>query len=244
MKDENKIHPSQGEQIRNSQSVEGPRASAASNSFWKRLLAKKWVFPATYMAAAAIILTLMWAYQNNDAAPVAEDDLQLGVVDEVTGEAGGPDAVAVTAEPETLGWPVQDQASLEVIMGYFDVNNTNEDNQAAMVEYGDTFTPHTGIDIASPNNEAFDVLAAMSGTVTRVEQVPVVGQLIEITHENGLSTVYSAVEDVQVSEGDEVAKGDRIARSGRSELEKEHGLHVHFEVWQNGQPVNPEDHLQ
>ncbi|MCI3921383.1 M23 family metallopeptidase [Paenibacillus sp. TRM 82003] len=244
MKDENKFQPSQGEQNRNSQPVEGPRASA-SNSFWKRLLAKKWVFPATYMAAAAIILTLMWAYQNNEAAaPVTEDEIQLGVTGDVTGETQGPDAIAVTAEPETLGWPVQDQASLEVIMGYFDVNNTTEDNQAAMVEYGDTFTPHTGIDIASPNNEAFDVLAAMSGTVTRVEQVPVVGQLIEITHENGLSTVYSALEDVQVSEGDEVAKGDMIARSGRSELEKEHGLHVHFEVWQNGQPVNPEDHIQ
>jgi stage II sporulation protein Q len=242
MKDENKIHPSHGEQNQNSHPVEGPRASA-SGSFWKRLLAKKWVFPATYMAAAAIILTLMWAYQDNTSTPVAEEEINLDV-GKVTGETQGPEAVAATTEPETLEWPVADQASLQVILGFFDVNNTSEDNQAAMVEYGDTFTPHYGIDLASANNEAFDVLAAMSGTVTRVEQVPIVGHLIEITHENGMSTVYSSVEQVQVAQGDNVKQGDRIAMSGRNELEKDLGNHVHFELWNNGQPVNPEDHIQ
>ncbi|WP_309123158.1 M23 family metallopeptidase [Paenibacillus sp.] len=241
MKEENKIQSSQGEQNHTSRPVEGPRASG---SVGKRLLGKKWVFPATYIAAAAIILTLMWAYQDNASTPVDETDLNLSVTGDVTGEEQGPDAVAVTAEAETLGWPVQDHNSLEVILGFFDVNNTNEDNQAAMVEYGDTFTPHYGIDLASPNNEAFDVLAAMSGTVTRVEQVPVVGHLIEITHANGLSTIYSSVESVQVAQGDEVKKGDMIARSGRNELEKDLGNHVHFEIWENKQPVNPEDYIE
>jgi len=241
MKDENKIQPLQGEQNPSSRPVEGPRAQA---SFWKRLLGKKWVFPATYLAAAAIILTLMWVYQDQGTTAVNEDQVNLDVTGDVSGETQGPDAVAVTAEAETLGWPVKDHGSLEVILGFFDVNNTNEDNQAAMVEYGDTFTPHYGIDLASPNNEAFDVLAAMSGTVTRVEQVPVVGHLVEIKHENGLSTVYSSVDQVQVAQGDQVAKGDLIAKSGRNELEKDLGNHVHFEVWENGKPVNPEDYIE
>jgi stage II sporulation protein Q len=243
MKDENKIHPLQGEQNQTSNPVEGPRASA-SGSFWKRLLAKKWVFPATYMAAAAIILTLMWAYQDSSTTAVDQSELKLDVTNKVTGAAPGPDAVAVTAEAETLGWPVQDFASLQVILGFFDVNNTSEDNQAAMVEYGDTFTPHYGVDLASQNNESFDVLAAMSGTVTRVEQVPVVGHLIEITHDNGVSTVYQSLEQVQIAQGDEVKKGDLIAKAGRNELEKDLGIHVHFEVWKDGQPVNPEDYIQ
>jgi len=241
MKDDNKIQPLQGEQTQASRPVEG---RSASGSFWKRLLGKKWVFPATYLAAAAIILTLMWVYQDSATTPVDESQLNLDVTGDVSGETSEPDAVAVTAEAETLGWPVQDHSSLEVILGFFDVNNTNEDNQAAMVEYGDTFTPHYGIDLASQNNEAFDVLAAMSGTVTRVEQVPVVGYLIEISHDNGLSTVYASVDQVKVAQGDEVGKGDVIATSGRNELEKDLGNHVHFEVWENGQPVNPEDYIE
>jgi len=241
MKEENKIHPLQGEQNQDSSPAEGTRASG---SFGKRLLAKKWVFPATYMAAAAIILALMWVYQDSTTTTtVDEEQMNLDVTGDVAGETAEPDAVAVTAEAETLGWPVQDVTSLQMIMGYFDVNNTSEDNQAAMVEYGDTFTPHYGIDLASENNESFDVLAAMSGTVTRVEQVPVVGHLIEITHENGLSTVYQSVEQVQVAQGDQVAKGQVIAKSGRNELEKDLGNHVHFEVWENNQPVNPENYI-
>ena len=241
MKEENKIQSSQGEQNPTSRPVEGPRAS---ESFGRRVLRKKWVFPATYIAAAAIILTLMWAYQDNASTPVDESDINLSVTGDVSGETQGPDALPVAAEAETLGWPVQNHESLEVILGFFDVNNTNEDNQAAMVEYGDTFTPHYGIDLASQNNESFDVLAAMSGTVTRVEQVPVVGNLIEITHANGLSTIYSSVESVQVAAGDNVSKGEVIAKSGRNELEKDLGNHVHFEIWENKQPVNPEDYIE
>ena len=152
-------------------------------------------------------------------------------------------AVAAAAEAETLRWPVADRGSLEVILGYFDVRNSNEENQAAMVEYGDTFTPHYGVDLAGANNESFDVLAAMSGTVVRAEHVPVIGTVVEIEHKNGLSTVYSSISDVKVAKGDEVRQGDVIARSGRNELEKELGNHVHFEVWENGHPVNPDDYI-
>lgn len=239
MKDENKIRPVQGEKNSSTRPGEDKTPAKARSGF----LARKWVFPAAYLAAAAIILTLMWMYQNSANSPTDETQLNLEVTGEAVPEGEEPDAVAAAAEAETLGWPVADRSSLEVTLGFFDVNNTNEDNQAAMVEYGDTFTPHYGIDLASPNNEAFDVLAAMSGTVVRVEQVPVIGNLVEIEHKNGLSTVYTSVEDLRVAKGDEVRQGDVIAKSGRNELEKELGNHVHFEVWEDGHPVNPEDYI-
>lgn len=237
MKEENKIHPLQGEQKESPNTSEGRETA----SFWKRLLAKKWVFPATYMAAAAIILTLMWAYQDSANAPMTQDETGLGV--ETAGDTTGDDALPVTAGAETLGWPVSNKDSLEVTMEFFDVNASNEDNQAAMVEYGDTFTPHTGIDLTSAGEEAFDVLAAMSGTVTRVEQLPVAGYVVAIQHANELETVYQSLANVQVSKGDEVKKGEKIATAGRSELEKD-SVHLHFEVWKDGKPVNPETELQ
>jgi stage II sporulation protein Q len=238
MKEENKIHPLQGEQKESPNSSEGKEAMAKA-SFWKRLLAKKWVFPATYMAAAAIILALMWVYQDSANKPITQDDTSLKVS---TGDAAtaGDDAVPAAAKAETLGWPVSNKDSLELTMEFFDVNASNEDNQAAMVEYGDTFTPHTGVDLSSPDQAPFDVLAAMSGTVTRVDQVPIVGYVIEIEHEDGLSTLYQSLDNVQVSKGDAVKKGDKLATAGRNELEQELGTHLHFEVWKDGKPVNPE----
>lgn len=245
MKEDNKIQPLQREQTATPLAGEdGGMKPAATGSMLRRMTARKWVFPAAYMVIAAVVLSLMWAYQDNVSTPVTEEESGLEVVDGTAAGEQDPQTVAVTAETTMLGWPVADRTTLEVIMDYFDANDSQEDNQAAMVEYGDTYTPHLGLDLASTTNEPFDVLAAQNGKVIRVEQVPLAGHLVEIDHGNGVSTVYQSLSNVQVTAGDEVAKGDAIAKAGRNELEKELGVHLHFEVWENGQPVDPQNKLE
>lgn len=215
---------------------------AVKSSGWKRLMAKKWVFPATYMAAAAIILTLMWVYTDSGVKNLSEEELGLDVAktQTVTDATNKPGALAVTANAETMQWPVKDRNEVEVLMQFFDSKSSNEVRQAAMIEYGDTLTPHVGVDFARQDDKPFDVVAAMSGKVTRVEKDPVVGQLVEIAHNDGTVTIYQSLSDVKVAKDVDVKKGDVIAVAGRNELEKDMGLHVHFEVRQNGVPVNPE----
>jgi len=224
-------------------SIEGAQASPAFS--WKRLLAKKWVFPATYMAAAAIILTLMWVYQDAGKSSLNNLGIDSSKSATVTDNVMKPDAVAVGGSAETMQWPFKDRKELDVVLSYFDSKASNEARQTAMVEYGDTFTPHMGMDFSRPDNETFDVLAAMTGKVTAVEKNPVVGNLVEITHSNGLVTVYQSLSDITVAKDAEVKKGDMIGKAGRNELEKEQGNHLHFEVrqGQNGQAVNPEQFL-
>ncbi|MBP1992612.1 M23 family metallopeptidase [Paenibacillus eucommiae] len=208
---------------------------------WKRLLAKKWVFPATYIAAAAIILTFMWVYQDVGRKAISEEDLGLKVTDGAVASPA-PDALAVQAQPETMQRPFEDHTEVLVSLPFYDSNATNEVRQAAMIEYGDTLTPHVGVDFKKNDGEAFDVLAALSGKVTAVEQNPVVGYLVEITHSNGLVTVYQSLSDVTVAKDAEVKQGDIIAKAGRNELEKGEGVHLHFEVRQgiDGAAINPE----
>ena len=237
------------EQKRDLQDQEAPKSiegAQSGSSSWKRLLAKKWVFPATYMAAAAIILTLMWVYQG---AGTSKLDTSVGVDSSksgtVTGNVSGPDAVATNAKQETMQWPVKEHGEFDVILPYFDSKASNEVRQAAMVEYGDTFTPHIGMDFARPDNQPFDVMAVMSGKVTALQKDPVVGHLIEITHSNGLVSVYQSLSEVNVAKDAEVKKGDVIAKAGRNELEKEQGVHLHFELrqGQGGPAVNPESYI-
>lgn len=231
------------------QKEEAPKTvqgAQSTTSTWKRLLAKKWVFPATYMAAAAIILTLMWVYQDAGTKTVSLEDpgLKVSSTDKATDSSKAPDgAVAVNAQTETMQWPVKDRALVEVSIPFYDINATNEAKQAAMIQYNNELTPHTAIDLKAKDGSAFDVLAALSGKVTAVEQNhPVVGNLIEITHSNGLISSYQSLSEVKVAKGAEVKKGDIIAKAGRNDFEKEDGVHLHFEVRQvsDNAAVNPE----
>ncbi|MNF95300.1 Stage II sporulation protein Q [compost metagenome] len=143
-----------------------------------------------------------------------------------------------------MQWPVVDYDKLEVALQYYDANGTNEEKQAAMVLQTNTstYTAHVGLDLAKPDNTTFDVLAALSGKVTHVEKGhPTNGDTVEISHGDGLVTIYQSLSDVTVNEGDEVKQGTAIAKAGRNDLEKDEGIHLHFEARQNGKVLNPND---
>jgi murein DD-endopeptidase MepM/ murein hydrolase activator NlpD len=117
------------------------------------------------------------------------------------------------------------------------------DNPLISTRYGrerDPFTQydkmHYGIDLIASRGSA--VVATASGVVTKVEDTRVWGRRIFITHSYGFSTVYAHLGSVEVFLGKKVKKGDRIATVGLSGLTT--GMHVHYEVWHNGKPENPE----
>lgn len=171
-------------------------AQAVHTSTWRKLLSKRWVFPALYMAAAAIILTLVWVYQdmNRPLDPNAETaQVDHTVVDSGTQVEGtvNEDAVEVVASNETLGWPVKDAQEVDVVMSFYDETASKEEQAAALIEFEQTFTPNVGIDLARKDQKSFDVLSAMSGKVIRAEQHPKKrlrgGSGSRRRHEDGLS---------------------------------------------------------
>lgn len=210
-----------------------PRSSAR-----KPIFARKWMYPATYLAAAAIILALMWVVQ--DLRKPAPDQADV-VVNQTEGEeeaAVEEEALPAGAPAEHMQWPA-DPGEADVVVPYYDASATPDEKQAAIMQQGNRFAPNTGIVMAREDNGAFDVYAALSGEVTRSEKVPAVGNLVEITHEDGLRTIYYSLSDVEVRQGDAVAQGDRIGKAGRNEMGKDFGVHLHFEVHKDGEPVNP-----
>lgn len=210
----------------------GEHKTAKPASAWKRLLAKKWAYPAIYMAAAAIIVSLMWVYQGTgDTKPGKDLGLQTGKAGQESVQSNNPDALPVIGSGgEQMRWPVTNPAEVNTVMGYYDNAATAEEKAAAIIQYGDTSYPSTGIDLQREDNQPFDVLAALSGKVTAVEQSPIVGNLVEITHDNGVVTVYQSLDDVKVTKDAKVKAGDVIAKAGRNDMEKDHGVHLHFEI--------------
>ncbi len=94
---------------------------------------------------------------------------------------------------------------------------------------------HTGIDISVPTGK--NIVAANSGTVIYSDYYGGYGYTVIIDHGGKISTLYAHNSKLLVKEGDEVKKGDIVAKSGSTGLST--GPHLHFEVREDGQHVDP-----
>lgn len=98
---------------------------------------------------------------------------------------------------------------------------------------------HEGVDIGAPLGTP--VRAAAAGKVHTVSDSASLGKTVIIEHSSELSTVYGHLGDVLVSPGDFVSSGQVIARVGKTGITAT--AHLHFEVRDKGQPVNPLERL-
>ncbi len=210
-----------------------------SNNSWKKLVRKKWFYPAVYLTFAALILTAVIWYQNR-AIDLPEDALDTENTQDQIHDSD-LDTVPVVTQEETLKMPVANATDAEIVTKFFDYDAPQEDREQALILYNNKYYQSVGVDIASANDEAFDVTAAMSGTVTEVKEDPLQGMVVELTHDNGVTTKYSSLEDVTVSSGAEVTQGDVLGTAGRNLFGQANGVHVHFELRKDGTPLNPED---
>ncbi len=98
---------------------------------------------------------------------------------------------------------------------------------------------HEGIDIGGEHGS--EILAADTGVVKLSQWVDGYGNYIEIEHNNGFTTAYGHCDELLVSEGDSVLKGQSIATMGNTGNST--GPHLHFEVLHHGKPQNPLDYV-
>lgn len=99
---------------------------------------------------------------------------------------------------------------------------------------------HFGVDIAAAPKES--VLATLDGTVMYAGYDPNQGNVIQLQHKNGFVSVYKHNELLLKEPGEQVVAGEAIALVGNTG-KLSTGPHLHFELWYNGKPVNPEDFI-
>jgi murein DD-endopeptidase MepM/ murein hydrolase activator NlpD len=98
---------------------------------------------------------------------------------------------------------------------------------------------HPGIDIAASTGTP--VRSALGGIVKWAGWDDIYGNLIEVEHNDSLSTIYGHNDKILVKEGEYVTRGQAIATVGNTG--RSTAPHLHFEILKNGRPCDPEDFL-
>ena len=99
---------------------------------------------------------------------------------------------------------------------------------------------HWGLDFSAPMRSP--IYSAGPGTVSYVGPRNGYGTVVEIDHGGGFKTGYAHLSSSQVSVGQQVAVGQRIAAVGNTG--RSTGPHLHYEVWVNGRVQNPDRFLK
>lgn len=208
----------------------------------KSIFKKRWVFPAIYIVSAAIILIAVLWFQNSSTDNAIDSD-KYGLNSNDKPQNFDDLAVEVNRAMENVTMPLtaKDREAAVIQKKFYDDNSSEEEQEAALVVYENQYHPNTGVDITVKDSDGFDVVASLSGTVTKVEEDALLGNVIEIEHDNGIVTRYQSVKDFKVKVGDDVEQGRKIATAGKSMINEEAGVHVHFEIRKDGMPLNPED---
>jgi murein DD-endopeptidase MepM/ murein hydrolase activator NlpD len=98
---------------------------------------------------------------------------------------------------------------------------------------------HSGVDIGADYGDP--IRAADGGVIIYADWMGGYGKAVIIDHGGGITTLYGHNSELVVSEGQRVRKGQMIARAGATGYAT--GPHCHFEVRQNGSPVDPMPYL-
>lgn len=110
-----------------------------------------------------------------------------------------------------------------------------------LITDGFNFTEkHFGVDLVA--KEKSRVSSVLEGTVILSNWTSETGYVIGIQHKNGYFSLYKHNSTLLKSVGDFVKAGEHIAVIGNSG-EFSSGVHLHFELWRKGVPVDPENYI-
>ena len=101
-------------------------------------------------------------------------------------------------------------------------------------------SPHMGVDLAAYRNAP--IVTTGPGSVSYAGARSGYGLLVEVDHGHGFKSRYGHLMSITVSKGDTIRIGDLVGRMGSTG--RSTGDHLHYEVWYNGRPYDPNKFLK
>ncbi|MBS7262814.1 MAG: M23 family metallopeptidase [Eubacteriales bacterium] len=159
--------------------------------------------------------------------------------DPTSAPTAAPTDKPISAEPTTI--PKKTSVFIDPVANGTVVGDFSVDAPVYLSTL-DQWAIHNGLDVAAA--EGADVYAAADGTVTEVRHDVMWGNVIRITHADGLVSEYAGLADIRVQEGEKVVSGTVIGTVGQTAIrEAALGAHLHFAALVNGSYVDPSPYL-
>lgn len=147
--------------------------------------------------------------------------------------------IPVVGTVETIARPYVD-SSIKIKTNYYNPKDDEETQKNSLILFENTYLPSTGVDYGSDYD--FDIVSILDGVVVTVKEDQTLGKIIEIKHKDNIISTYQSLSEVLVKEGDEVKQGTLIGKSGTSNIQKDMGSHIHFELTIDSKTVDPEEY--
>lgn len=170
----------------------------------------KWIYPAVIPVGP----------RADTEQAVAELEREVQEIGQLIRERQAAEGAAPTGRPT---WPAP---------GFFTITS----------EFGSRVHPvlhvpklHTGTDIGA--TQGSQAVSTLAGRVILVKMFPTYGQVVVVDHGGRVASVYAHLSAVAVQEGDRVEQGALLGRVGATGQVT--GPHLHFEVRQDGEPMDP-----
>lgn len=203
----------------------------------KKRKLKGFVLPTVYIMVISILFVSISFLGNALQEKIKYDsDLSVNALQEnITPVVKNEDEVDTKSK---IVKPFQSTA-VGISKSYYDMQDDEKKQQNSLVYYEQTYLQNSGVLYSAP--ESFDVNSVYDGTVTNVTEDEILGNVVEITHNTNLKTVYYSLGEIKVQKDDVVKSGDVIGISGDNLLDDELENCLLFEVYYNGKTLDPED---
>lgn len=203
----------------------------------KKLKLKKWASTTIYLSLVAIVFISM-LFISNVLDNKYENSLNLSYI---LKDFIDTDTPVANIKTDKILKPF-DAETVTIDIDFYDKDSDEETQQKSLILYENTYLPNTGILYSS--EETFDVLTTLDGTVSKITQDELLGNVVEITHSSSLITTYYSIDNIKVTEGQTLKQGDIIGTSGKNKISSTSDNMMLFEVSLNGNNIDPENYYQ
>ena len=131
---------------------------------------------------------------------------------------------------------------IKIIKNFYDYKGEENTQEKSIINYDTTYIQNIGV-IYGGVDESFDVKSVLDGKVTSIKEDKLLGKTVTIEHTNNIVTTYESLSEVTVKENDEIVQGTIIGSAGKSNIAKDSGNILLFEMTIDGKYVNPENYF-
>ncbi len=196
----------------------------------RRRKLKGFVIPTIYVSAIMIVfITVIMIGNITTPLPQGNSDFSVDSLDS--------EEIPVVAEVITKSIKPYTDESVLVSKDYYSKDDEEDMQKNSLILYQNTYLQNSGILYTAENT--FDVIAVLGGTVKNVTTDSILGVMVEVSHDNNLTSFYYSLSEVEVKAGDVLELGQIIGKSGDNKIENKEGSSLLFEIYYQGKTIDP-----